>query len=104
MVFYLIHQRKLHVQRLIENQGPNFDEEYMFFDGEFDCQLWISKLEFYNSYFDTARCSQANNTESNLQSFKPVGIFLSFMSIVIALIDKMNSSYFIVRTIFWYLT
>ena len=96
--------KKIHVLRSVENQGPKLEEEYMFFDGQFDCQLWLDKFDFGNSYFNTARCSQMNNTESNLQSFEAIGVFLSFMSIIVPLIEKMENAYFIAGTVFFVLS
>lgn len=78
--------KKIYIQRSIENQGPKKEEEYKFFDGKFDCELWTERLDFGDSFFNNVRCSYMNNTEENLLSLEAIGIFISFVEIVLSIV------------------
>ena len=64
----------------VSQDGPKQDDEYMIFDGQFNCQTWIDRIVFNNSRFNTARCTNNSNRETvKILSKKDTRAFVSFI-------------------------
>ena len=72
--------KTISIRRNAEN-GPKNNEEYLIFDGEFDCQAWIDRIEFSNSLFSTTRCASYNDDLNGVQLLaqKENRAFISFV-------------------------
>lgn len=71
------------IKRITEDKLKNL-EEYIIFDGIFDCQTWVDKINYDNSYFNTARCTDNNSKEAHILNIDENGVkdekraFISF--------------------------
>lgn len=63
----------------ISDDGPRHDDEYMIFDGQFDCQSWIKRMKFGNSYFNNARCANHNYNDLRILETEECRAFVSFV-------------------------
>ncbi|KAK8893878.1 hypothetical protein M9Y10_022307 [Tritrichomonas musculus] len=66
------------IQRVSED-GPKHKDEYLFFDGQFDCQSWVNRMKYGNSFFNTARCANHNYNEARILETEESRAFVSFV-------------------------
>lgn len=72
--------KAIYIERVTDD-GPRHNDEYMIFDGHFDCQKMVDRMRFSNSLFNTARCAKYNDKYIEAQTLeeKESRAFVSFV-------------------------